>query len=451
MLTERLKSYDPLIQRILSEAQNAGAQIEIMITTGKAISVTTFEGELDQFKHAGRSGLGVRVVMNQREGIAFTERIDETACIEVVKEAIANASICEVKPFAQIATPPPVVNNETFFADDLEKITIDDLKNVSIQMEKLARAKDSRVINIPHSGAGYSSGAVRIISSTGTDCMESSNSANAYLYVLAESGDEKRTGGDVWVGKTWDIEPEKVVEKAVQETVDLLDSKPLPISGATQLVISREAFADLLGSFTGAFSAKQVLEGRSPLKGKLKTIIASKNLTIIDDPRPANALSKSNFDSEGFPCDAVTLIQNGELQCYLQNSQTAAELQMENNARAAREPQSALGVGSTNWLVQITDKSTLTEVAKHHPQMVYVYSFQGLHAGINAISGDFSLMSEGFFYENGERAYSLKPFTVSGNFWKMLENILLACDDEKMLPCGTQLPSVLVDSLSVSG
>ena len=86
---------------------------------------------------------------------------------------------------------------------------------------------------------------------------------------------------------------------------------------------------------------------------------------------------------------------------------------------------------------------------------VYINSLQGLHAGANAISGDFSLQSAGFLIENGKKTTRVKSFTVAGNFYDLLKNITALADNCKLpSPFGMTTfgsPTVLVEGLSVAG
>ena len=86
---------------------------------------------------------------------------------------------------------------------------------------------------------------------------------------------------------------------------------------------------------------------------------------------------------------------------------------------------------------------------------MYIDSLGGLHAGANAITGDFSLQSGGFMIENGVKTVPVKSFTVAGNFFDLLKNIT-ALADNSQLPSAMGMtafgaPTVLVEGLSVAG
>ena len=98
---------------------------------------------------------------------------------------------------------------------------------------------------------------------------------------------------------------------------------------------------------------------------------------------------------------------------------------------------------------------TEEELLRKADRGVYINFVGGLHAGANAITGDFSLQSAGFLLENGHQTAPVKSFTVAGNFFELLKQITAAADNVKVpMPGGITnfgAPSVLVEGLTVAG
>jgi PmbA protein len=86
---------------------------------------------------------------------------------------------------------------------------------------------------------------------------------------------------------------------------------------------------------------------------------------------------------------------------------------------------------------------------------VYIHSLEGLHAGANAVSGDFSLQSAGYLIENGVKTTHVKSFTVAGNFYELLKHIEALADNcalrNPLGPTAFGAPDVLVSGLSIAG
>ena len=78
----------------------------------------------------------------------------------------------------------------------------------------------------------------------------------------------------------------------------------------------------------------------------------------------------------------------------------------------------------------------------------------GLHAGANAVTGDFSLMAKGYLVEGGKQGRAVKGITVSGNFYELLKNIEEpGCDVYRnMFGEAISAPSVLISTkMSIAG
>ena len=80
---------------------------------------------------------------------------------------------------------------------------------------------------------------------------------------------------------------------------------------------------------------------------------------------------------------------------------------------------------------------------------------EGMHAGANPISGDFSLQSAGFMIRDGKKAEYVKSFTVAGNFYDLLKNIVALANNSHlpnaMGSTAFGAPSTLVENLSIAG
>ena len=80
---------------------------------------------------------------------------------------------------------------------------------------------------------------------------------------------------------------------------------------------------------------------------------------------------------------------------------------------------------------------------------------KGLHAGANAVTGDFSIESAGFIIRNGKKAEAVRAFTVAGNFFELLKRVEALSDTVEFgMPHGFTAygaPHILVRKMSIAG
>ena len=106
---------------------------------------------------------------------------------------------------------------------------------------------------------------------------------------------------------------------------------------------------------------------------------------------------------------------------------------------------------STNFLYLKPGKKSQEELFQEVKDGVYITQVQGLHAGLNQQSGDFSLQSTGFLIKDGKLDRGLDIITVSGNILKVFEDVKEVGSDVEISPSGVSCSSLLIKSLTVSG
>ena len=154
-----------------------------------------------------------------------------------------------------------------------------------------------------------------------------------------------------------------------------------------------------------------------------------------------------SFDNEGVATYNKLLIKKGVPLLYLNNLEYAKKLNTEPTGNGYGEG-SKVGIDFTNLFVK-PGSYNFDDVLKDIKKGVYITGVSGLHAGLNAKSGDFNLQAEGFNIENGKITTALNLVVLSGNLFDMFNNILKVCNDSKDLE-QINLPSILFKKLNVS-
>ena len=82
---------------------------------------------------------------------------------------------------------------------------------------------------------------------------------------------------------------------------------------------------------------------------------------------------------------------------------------------------------------------------------IFVESLNGIHSGVNPISGDFSVGVTGLMIRDGELAEPVREATVASTLQRMLQDILHVGSDQEWLPGTAAGQSLAIDGLSISG
>ena len=80
-----------------------------------------------------------------------------------------------------------------------------------------------------------------------------------------------------------------------------------------------------------------------------------------------------------------------------------------------------------------------------------VNSFTGLHSGVNAVSGDFSVGAEALINRDGTLAEPVRELTVASTIQRLLLDVEAIGADLEWLPSGHAAASMVIPDVSVSG
>ncbi|MEA2095245.1 MAG: TldD/PmbA family protein [Candidatus Cloacimonadota bacterium] len=442
--------YNKEFKTIFSYAKDKTDEIEILLSAGNSFSVKINEQNIESFNYSDSKGIGVRVIKEGKIGYSYTEKFDEETFKHIVDEAIENAKYTEDDDVVIMENYPENTDSPNVYSKELDKVDVVDKIQLAKDLEKYAKESDKRVFNVPYAVYGDGKSYSRVANSKGLDREDIQNYAYAYIGALSAEKDDKRMGMDYHITRNFrEFDPIKMAEESVKKSTNLLNAKPAE-SGKYAVVFNNEMMATMLATFSGIFNAKSVQEGRSLLKGKIGERIANEKVTIVDDGLHPNGFSTSAFDSEGYPTERTILIENGVLKSYLHNTITARKDGVKSTGNGSRGYKGTLNISTSNFIIEAGEHKEADLFAKHD-KIIEIVSLQGMHSGANAISGDFSLGAQGFLWENGKREYSLKPFTVSGNFLQMLSGVEAIADNFKFDMSSNGASSILINELNISG
>ena len=164
------------------------------------------------------------------------------------------------------------------------------------------------------------------------------------------------------------------------------------------------------------------------------------------------ALTKIPFDDEGVLTTEKAIIDKGTFATALYDLKSAYKAGRNSTGNGFRSG-SAVSEMPTNLVVEAGDKD-LEGLMEEVGEGIMLTDLSGLHAGVNAISGDFSLLCEGYLIENGKKGRPVEQITVAGNFYDVIKSIKSVGNDIINLPSGEAeffTPSVYVGELAISG
>ena len=148
---------------------------------------------------------------------------------------------------------------------------------------------------------------------------------------------------------------------------------------------------------------------------------------------------------------AKEVITKGILNTYLHSLTTAKTFNVQPTGNASRASfKSSVNISPSNMYIK-PQQTSFDEILQQVSNGIYVTDVQGLHAGLNAISGDFSLSASGFLIEDGKVTKPVHEMTIAGNFFDVLNHIVGVGNDLDFGPSNVGSPTLWIESLAVAG
>jgi len=435
------------------EANEVSAQ-ELYYQSSKEINISVFQGEIDKYSISEDGGLSYRAIKDGKMGYTYTERLDSIDGGSIVNEALENAKIIESDDEMFIYGGSKAYASLDLFNAEATSRPMADKIAFMLSLEEALLARDPRVKRLAGNSLNEGISEKIIVNSEGLKLAEKSNYCLVYISVVVEADGDIRTGLGYDVADDFEkISKDKIIEMALSEALSMLGAKPMK-SKTCPVVMKNTTFAQLMSAFNGLYSAERVHKGLSKFKNKLQKQVASEHVNIYDDPHLEKGLETTAFDAEGVATYKKSLVHNGVLETYLYDLKTANKDGVAPTGNASKGSyKGTIGIAPSNVYLG-AGNHTFDDIIQSVEDGVYIVNVTGLHAGLNTISGDFSLECYGYVIRAGKIAEPTTQITVSGNYFELLMAIEMLGDDVTFTILGSGYvgaPTVKVKALSISG
>ncbi len=441
-------------RRAVEEALAAGGdEADAWCEDAVERSVRVYDGAVESMTEAGSKGAGVRVFRGGRSGYAYGSDLSEEGLRSLAHAAAEAASVTEPDEFAGIAPPAEPAGVDGLVAPGFREWTMERRVELALAVERAARGRNPLVSNVEDTVYADSEGRAALATSNGFCASYEQTQCYAYAYAFAGEGADRMTGIGLAVARGPDgIEPEAVGAEAADRAVALHGARQ-PHSRRCPVVLDPHVAASFASVIGRTLSADAVQRGRSLFAGKEGEQIADPALRLLDDGLDPEGLATAPFDGEGNPQQSTTLIEAGKLRTYLFDAYTARKAGRESTGNGARGSYRAPpSVGSTNLLVAPGSGTTADLIAEAGDGL-YVMGVSGLHSGVNAISGSFSVGATGRLIRNGELAEPAREMTIASDLVSMLTAVQRAGGEARWIPFGgsVKAPALLVREMTIGG
>ncbi|OEZ94810.1 metalloprotease TldD [Janthinobacterium sp. HH107] len=412
-------------------------------------------------------GVGVRAVSGDKTAFAYSDDISERALLEAAAatRTIARAGAGRIK----IAGRMQPQGGRSLYLPNDPLASLDATAKVQLleRVEKMARAKDPRVVQVMAGLAGEYD-VVLVLRSDGVLAADIRPLVRVSLTVIAEQNGRRETGSAGGGGRfSYDYFSDAVLEQYASDAVNSalvnLEARPAPAGPMTIVlgpgwpgILLHEAIGHGL---EGDFNRK----GSSAFSGRIGERVAAKGVTVVDDGTLAGRRGSLNIDDEGNPTQCTTLIEDGILKGYIQDTMNARLMKMPVTGNARRESFAHLPMPRMTNTYMLGGDQDPGEILASVKNGLYAVNFGGGQVDITNGKFVFSA-SEAYMIENGKLSYPVKGATLIGNGPDVLNRVSMIGNDMRLdsgvgvcgkegqsVPVGVGQPTLRLDGITVGG
>lgn len=455
-----------MIARVMSELTANGADAaELYFQHTRSNFLQLEDGIVANANSGIEQGVGLRVVIGDQTGYAFTEDLGLAAMLAAARTASAIAARGAAVPPQSFdpAAMGRLYTSTVAWAD----VGIDQKLPLLKFVEAHARSLDPAVDRV---SVYWNDADERVMIATldGRLVMDHRPMTRVTVTVNAKKGEEVQSGYSNIAARedfSWYTEERlsAMVEEAVDRTLILFDARRPP-AGEMPVILASGASGILLHEAIGhGMEADFNRKGTSIYSEMIGKQVAAPFVTVVDQatiPRERGAL---NYDDEGNVAGRTVLVENGILRSYLHDTISARQYGLEPTGSGRRESYRFAPMPRMSCTFMEDGPHTKDEIIAAVDKGIICETYTNGQVQIGA--GDYTFyVKNGWLVEGGRITAPIKDVNIIGNGPDSLRNITMVANDARLdtggwtcgkngqsVPVSQGIPTVLVSKMTVGG
>jgi TldD protein len=432
-------------------------------------SWTVEDGIVKDGAHSIEQGVGVRAISGEKTGFAYSDDINAEALLAAAGSARAISKGGGDAAGATRALAPSGARAPLYAADDPIDALGNDAKVEALRrVDRLLRAADPRVQQVVVSLSGGVD-TVLVANSAGVLAGDVRPLVRLNVQVIVEQGGRRESGFAGYGGRysyaelLGDGRPEKFAREALRQALVNLEAIDAP-AGVMPVVLGAGWPGVLLHEAVGhGLEGDFNRKGTSTYAGRMGQRVASPGVTIVDDGTLQGRRGSLNIDDEGTPTQCTTLIEDGVLTGYMQDTLNARLMGVAPTGNGRRESFAHLVMPRMTNTYMLAGQDDPQDMIRSVKRGLYAVNFGGGQVDITNGKYVFSA-TEAYLIEDGKVTAPVKGATLIGNGPETMQRVQMighdmALDegvgvcgkDGQSVPVGVGQPSLLISQITVGG
>jgi TldD protein len=451
---------------LVQEGLHGADDGELFIEKRQTESLVFDDGKLKSASVDDAQGFGLRAVSGETAAYAHATELSASA----IKRATATTQAILTHGQTKSVAAGPARTNTKLYSDINPADQIGFAERVALleRVNDFARKLDPKVRQVSASiGTDYQD--VTIIRPDGGIYRDIRPLVRFNVSVTTDNGTLQGQGSDGFGGRaapaTYLTEErwQESTREALRQALVALEAGPAPAGEMDVLlgpgwpgILLHEAIGHGL---EGDFNRK----GTSAFAGLMGQMIASEDVTVVDDGTIPDRRGSITIDDEGTPSRCTTLIENGKLVGFMQDRMNARLMGVAPTGNGRRQSYAHIPLPRMTNTYMLNGKRTPEEILASIKTGLYAKSFGG--GQVDITSGKFVFtVTEAYIIENGKLTRPVKGATLIGSGADALKRISMVGNDMALdkgigtcgkagqgVPVGVGQPTLRINGLTVGG
>ena len=412
-------------------------------------------------------GVGVRVIIGDKTGYAYTDEIEYAA----IRRAAETAShIARSGGTTQLIGVNATPNAQNLYPVETPVSSVELARKIELlrKADSVARGFDRRIREV-QSAIADEMKYVMIATSDGRLVGDTQPLARFAISCIADDDGNLqvgRSGGGGRVGIDFfdeTLTPEHFGNDAARQAIIQLEAVPAP-AGKMEVVLGPGWPGIMLHEAVGHglesdFNRKQ----SSAFSGLIGQRVASELCTVVDDGTIPGRRGSLNIDDEGQPTSRTVLIENGILRGFMSDYLNSGLMKAERTGNGRRQSYKHMPLPRMTNTFMLSGESSSDDIIRSVKRGLYAVQFGG--GQVDITSGEFAFSaSEAYLIEDGKVTAPVKGATLRGTGPEALKQVTAVGNDLELdsgvgmcgkegqsVPVGVGIPTIKISEMTVGG
>jgi len=358
------------VEKILAQAKKVAEEAEVFMVSSEETPVQFEANRLKHIQSKQSNRIALRIIKDGRIGYATSTRLDDSQ--DLVDNAVATAEFGTTARFELPSlTSYPTVE---VYDPDVESVT----------MEQMARLTEEMITTITgHTPGILCEGGITKAVIT-TSLINSRGGQANYRQSIFGSGIEGQLIRDTDMLFVWEsqnschpvLESKSITDAVLKQLEWAREQASAPTKTLPVIFTPNGVASALVAPLIAGFNGKTVLEGASPVGGKLGKPVFDKKLSLWDDATIDYSPASQPCDDEGVASQRTPLITGGTVSNFLYDLQTAARANTKSTGNGRRS-QGGLPSPSPSAFVIVPGSTTFNEMVQDIKEGLVIEQLMG--------------------------------------------------------------------------